>query len=195
MRDPGINLPWCLATNHIMSKQKITDEIRKNLFSSDETVVRKAIDQCREDGSAALVEPLIAYFASSAPDTLRSEVGSMLGTLKVTKVEPFFLTALENKDMAHIHKDLIGFMWSSGLNPGMGLSLITRHAINGDLATTLECLTLIENIEDELPEEAILESISLVRQSLPDVHDDGRRKLLTEYLRFLNLMRAESEME
>jgi hypothetical protein len=174
-------------------QKKIADEIRRDLFSDDDAVVTRAIDRCREQGSASLVEALIAFYASDAAATLRNEVGAMLGSLKVSGVEGFFETALKNRSLAHIHKDLISFMWNSDINPSSMLSEISAIAVNGDYSTRLECLTLIENSEAVFPEENLLPAIELLTQFLGNrpLHDAD--PLLMDMLSNLNGRRVVSE--
>lgn len=176
------------------SQQRKLDEIRSDLFSGNDTLVAKAIARCEEEGSAPLVEPLLAFYASSAPEPLRARVASMLGSLKVSNVEVYFLQALSNKNWGHIHKDVVGFMWNTGLQPVDAVAQITELATSGDYALTLECLTLLESIEDPIPEEQILEGIAIVHRALSESGDADFKKLLNAYMDVLNLQRAQSDL-
>jgi hypothetical protein len=140
-----------------------------------------------------VVEALIAFYASDAAETLRSDVASMLCALKVSGVEVYFEAALKNPALSHIHKDLISFMWNSDINPSGMLSEISAIAVNGDYSTRLECLTLIENSEAVFPEENLLPAIELLTQFLGNrpLHDAD--PLLMDMLSNLNGRRVVSE--
>jgi hypothetical protein len=175
-------------------QQRKLDDIRSDLFSGNDTQVAKAISRCEEEGSAPLVEPLLAFYASSAPETLRTRVAAMLASLKVSNVEPYFLQALSNATWKHIHKDIVGFMWNTGLQPVEAVAQITELAASGDYSLTLECLTLLESIEDPIPEEQILESIAIVHRALSESSDADFKKLMNEYMNVLNFQRAQSDI-
>jgi hypothetical protein len=120
-------------------------------------------------------------------------VAELLATLKVSGIEYYFLQALENKAFAHVRKDLIGFMWSTGLQPVEAVALISQLAAEGDYPLVLECLTLLENIEDAIPEDQLLESIAIVHTRLNEMEQGDLRRLLAEYLIVLNRLRAIAE--
>jgi hypothetical protein len=176
-----------------VQQKKVADEIRRDLFSDDDAVVRRAIERCREEGSASVVDALIAFYASGADSALRNEVAAMLGSLKVSGVEGFFEAALKNKAMSHIHRDLITFMWNSDINPSGSLMEISSIAVNGDYATRLECLTLIENSEAIFPEENLLAAIEVLTQHLGKHPAQDADPLLMEMLSNLQARRAVAE--
>jgi HEAT repeat protein len=176
------------------AQQRRLEAIRNDLFSGDDTRVAKAISSCEVDGSPAMVEPLLAFYASNAPESLRSRVASMLGALKVSNVEIYFLQALSKAEWMHIRKDIIGFMWSTGLQPVDAVSQISELAALGDYALTLECLTLLESIEDPIPEEQLLESIAVVHKAISESAEGDFKKLLNEYMNVLNYQRAQSDL-
>jgi hypothetical protein len=175
------------------TQQRKLQEIQNDLFSGDDALCAKAIARCEEEGTAAMVEPLIAFYASNAPQMLRQKVGELLGTLKVSGSESYFLDALENKTFTHVQRDLVGFMWSTGLQPVESVARISQLAADGDYAMVLECLTLLESIDDAIPEDQLLESIAIVHARLNEMEQSDLRRLLAEYLVVLNRLRAMAE--
>jgi hypothetical protein len=71
---------------------------------------------------------------------------------------------------------------------------ITELAASGEYALTLECLTLLESIEDPIAEEQLLESIAIVHRAMSDGPDSDYKKLLSEYLRVLNMQRMQNDL-
>ncbi len=175
------------------TQQRKLEEIRTGLLSGDETLAAKAISRCEEEGSAQMVEPLLAFYASNPPEELRARTAAMLGSLKVSNVEAYFTAAMANRKWKHIHKDVIGFMWNAGLQPTEAVSQLSELAASGDYALTLECLTLLESIEDPIPEEQLLESIAVVNRALTEGKDADFKKILTEYAGVLNYQRAQTD--
>jgi hypothetical protein len=166
------------------AQQRKLDAIRNDLFSGDDILVAKAISLCEEEGSAALVEPLLAFYASNAPESLRMRVADMLGSLKVSNVEIYFLQALANPQWKH----------STGLQPVDAVSQISDLAASGDYALTFECLTLLESLEDPIPEEQLLESIAVIHKAISDASNNDFKTLLNEYMNVLNYQRAQSDL-
>jgi len=176
------------------AQQRKLDSIRNDLFSGDDVLVAKAIARCEEEGAAPIVEPLLAFYASDAPTSLKTRVADMLGSLKVSNVDSYFLQALANHEWRHIHKDVVGFMWSTGVQPVDAVGHISELAASGDYALTLECLTLLESIEDPIPEEQLLEGIAVVHRVLSECADNEYKKLLSEYMNVLNYQRSQSDL-
>jgi hypothetical protein len=167
------------------AKNKMMEDLKRDLFSGNDATVMKALIKCRDNGNASMVEPLIAFYAQTKNPTFKQEIKDMLSTLKVTGVDEAFIDALENETYKAIHKDLLMFMWSSGLQPVDGIDLITKMAIQGPFDVTFEALTLLESIEDPIEEEVMLESITAIKQYLGSSQSGDHRGLMVEYLRVL----------
>lgn len=177
------------------AQQRKLDAIRNDLFSGDDALVAKAIARCEEEGTAPMVEPLLAFYASETNPTLRNRVAQMLGSLKVSNVEDYFMKALANRQWKHIHKDIIGFMWNTGLQPVEYVIQITELAAVGDYQLTLECLTLLESIEDPISEEQLLESLAIVHRAIANANEPDFKNLLSEYMNVLNFQRSQTDLK
>jgi hypothetical protein len=116
----------------------------------------------------------------------------MLSELKVSKVESAFVNALTNHKMKHIQKDILAFMWSSGVQAVNSVGTITKVAIDGDYEVALEALTFIESMDDDIPEEMILESTTDLKQYLGQAPKADKTTLLQELLRVIEA-KQESE--
>lgn len=166
-------------------KQKVLDEVRRDLFSGDDAVVMKALHKVRDIGKSELVEPLIALYLNSSSSMVRNESADMLNTLKVSGVEAVFAEALLNEAWKTRRGELVSFMWNSGIQPVDYMDVIARVATEGDYMTAVECLTLIENLDESIPEEQLLESISLLGQHIQEHPDDDKRVVLATMLHVL----------
>ncbi|MFM2000512.1 MAG: hypothetical protein RL204_2459 [Bacteroidota bacterium] len=167
------------------SKNKLVEEIKKDLFSGDDVVVMKAVLKCKDQDSVTLVEPLIAVYASTGMPEIRREVADLLNNIKVPNAEQAFLKALANKQNAKVRKDILSFIWNSGIQPTEHIVDLTEIAIDGSFEEALECLTIIENIDDQVPEEKILESVSVLRSAISSQPNDPKTGLLADLLSVL----------
>lgn len=166
----------------LTAANKIAEEIRKDLFSGDDLTVMKAVHRCREEGSALLMQPLLAVFSTTGNANIRSEILDMLSTLKVSGVEQDFLDALKNPAYRSARKDILTCIWSSGLQPVEGVALITEIAAEGTYEEAIECLTILENMEDEVPESELLEASSIARTFISFNSGDPKIGLMADLL-------------
>lgn len=176
-----------------VAQKKILEELKRDLFSGEDATVMRALTRCKESGNASMVEPLIALYGSTRNATFKGEISEMLSSLKVSNSEEAFMNALENKELKHIRKDLLSFMWNSGVQPVDGVATITHIAVQSDYDVMLEALTLIESMDDLIPEEVLLESVAEVKQVLGESLKAENRTLLMEYLRVLEIKMAEGD--
>lgn len=164
------------------AQNKIVEEIRKDLFSGDDLTVMKAVLRCKEEGTAALIQPLIAIFCTSKNQHIRAEIYDMLSSLKVSGAEEIFMEALANKAYRTSRKDLLTCIWSANLQPVEGVVLLTEIAVEGDFEEAVECLTIIENLEDEVAEGDLLEASSIARTFITSFPNDPKVSLIADLL-------------
>lgn len=164
------------------STKKVIEQIRADLFSTDEKSVLASLALCRDQGDLSLVEPLILLYTRTASDEVRSTVADMLSSIKVTGSEDHFMSALANPELRPFRKDLLSFMWQAGLQPIGWLIEITQMVNEGSIEEVIECITLVESIEDDFPEELVLESVQKVRQYLSNAPAEQKSNLVAAYL-------------
>lgn len=164
------------------AQKKKIEEVKRDLFSGDDKLLQKAINFCKEEGTAELVEPLIAVYATTENMFIKQEVGEMLSELKVSNVEAIFSAALKNPEYIQSRKELLSFIWSSGIQPVEDLVLLTEIAIEGSFEEAIECLTIIESIEDEIAESDILEASTIARAFISSHPEDQKRHLIADIL-------------
>jgi hypothetical protein len=165
-----------------MTKSKIIEELKKDLFSGDDATVMKAIHRCQEEGNSQLVHPLVALYCTTPNVIIKSEIGEMLASLKVSGVEDVFIEALKNPLYKSSRKELLSFIWSSGLQPVNDVAFIVELAIDGTYEEAIECLTIIESMDDAIPEHEILEGSSLARAFITSNKEDDKVGLIADLL-------------
>lgn len=167
-------------------KQKLIEEMKRDLFSENDTVVMKALHKCREEGNASMVEPLIALHITSSNPLVVDETADMLNNLKVSGTEEAFVNALLNPQWRSQRARILAFMWNSGLQPVEYMDVITKIAIEGSFEETFECITLLENMEELIPEEQLLESLTNIREYLNENNGGERRAMLVDFEKLLS---------
>lgn len=167
--------------NSTAQKKKI-EEIKKDLFSGDDGKVLKAVKACQEEGNAALVEPLLTVFATTSNLIIKQEVGEMLNELKVSNVDEAFRNALKNPEFISSRKEILSFIWGSGIQPVEDVVLLTEIAIEGSFEEALECHTIIESIEDGVAEADLLEAASIARTFISSYPESDKKHLIADIL-------------
>jgi hypothetical protein len=177
------------------SKSTVIEEIKKNLFSNQDDKVTAALAKTREVAEPTLVEPLLTFYATTSNPSWKTEAADMLSTLKVSKVNHYFIEALSNPTLRDIRRDVLSFMWNSNLQPVDDFVAITKVALSGTLEETIECLSLIENLDQTIPEDVVLECISLVGQFVPDKKDGNKNVLIGDFLAILESHRLKNDLD
>jgi hypothetical protein len=168
------------------TKQRLIEELKRDLFSENDAIVLKALHKCREDGNASMVEPLLALNLTTSSKMVEAETEDMLNNLKVSGTEETFIKALMNQDWKSKRARILSFMWNSNIQPVEYMDVIANIVVQGDFHEALECVTLLDNIEDAIPEEQLLESLSVVREYLNENEpSDMRYAMVRDFERLL----------
>jgi hypothetical protein len=168
------------------NRKKELDQIKKDLFSSESSKVISALKMARDKGDHSLIDPLLTLFLNEKDEAIRGEIQDMLSTLKISKAEKELEKALINGRFAEIRGFILSFMWSSGMNPSGSIKAICQAAVEGDFATALEALTLMENMEGPFDETELMEANLQIRQGIEDSKDSEKLPLLRSMFQLLS---------
>lgn len=177
------------------SKSAIIEEIKASLFSNQDEKVAAALAKTREVAEPTLVEPLLAFYATTSNPSWKTEAADMLSTLKVSKVNHYFIEALSNPSLLQIRRDVLSFIWNSNLQPVEDFVAITQVALTGSLEETIECLSILENLEQTIPEAVVLECISMIGQFVPDKNEVNKNVLIHDFLAILESHRLKNDLD
>lgn len=125
-----------------------------------------ALEQAKESGTIEWVRPLLEAFRNQEDASIRHEMASMLGSLKISEAAEVLADALEDPEFESIQADIICFLWSCGFQSENELRSVIRCAVEGDFRCAMEALTWLEELEMILDEHALLDAILLVRGAL-----------------------------
>ena len=164
----------------------------KDLNSTDDKKVLKALEEAKAKGDIKWVRPLFYAFRDRQEDAIREQMREMLSSLKISDAEGIFIEELENKESESVWADVLGFIWSCGFNPVGKLDLVTRVATKGDFRAAMEGLTIVEQCEEVEEEQVLLEAIFNVRNAIENNSDDTLAQLYEPMLQaLLKLERAQ----
>lgn len=159
-------------------KKKKLEQLKKDLFAGDNRLVLKALKDSRKHGNVELVAPILEVFRDNKDERIKAEAADILSTLKVSGADTAFMESLKSDRFSEVHKEILGFMWSSGLNPVEHLSDLVKITLQGDFMQTFEGVTLIENMEGPHVAEQVTEALLVLRQYMAEAGDDPKEELV-----------------
>ena len=167
------------------SKKKQFEEIKTDLFASQDVIVENALKKVEKMGDHSFIHPLLHVLMENENENIQDKISKMLSELKVSKAEDELLSALEDEVFIKIHGQILSFIWNSGFQPADHIATITQVAIQGDYMAALEALTLLDNIDGPFQEEHIMESTIELRNYLMENSDSDKKDLLVAMLNLL----------
>ena len=167
-------------------KKKKLKEIKSELLSSQEVLVKNGLKNLQKHGDDTLIHPLLQAYINVENESLKKEIHGILCSLKISLAEEQLVEALSMEEFNTIQGEILSFIWNSGFEPIDHIHTISKVAINGDYMTALEALTLAENIEGVFQEELVLESTVEIRNHLNDHPKDEKNSLLISLLGVLD---------
>jgi hypothetical protein len=175
--------------------QRRIEEMKRDFFSADEKVVLTALSACREIGDHSVVLPLLSLFAKTESDNVKAQVSDMLSNLKVSNTEESFMEALADPAFLDIRKEILGFMWNSGLQPVEHLTELVQLATESGFEEIVECLSLVESMDGPFPEDEVEQSGYVLRDWISQNKDDERMALMLEFLKVVEALPVDFGLE
>lgn len=163
------------------AKNKKIEALIAALFSADKKEVFDALKKIPKEGDPRVIIPMLrAYKAWSTESEVQTEIEHILKQLKAEGSIAELITALEDSDFANERAFVISIFWNAGLLPIDDVSVLVRHAVQGDYMIALEVLTVIENIDAKLDDNMVAESIDEIEHFLDQTPDAPHAELLYE---------------
>jgi len=145
---------------------KKIEEIRTNLFSSDEKIVLKALENVKKKGDYTFIEPLFLLTQNQDNISIKNEATSILQSLKISDAENELFRLMKEEDYYDQRGLFLSYLWNSGFFPTDRILTLTNYLLEGDFLTALEALTVIENMESPFDDEQLIEALGLTKTYL-----------------------------
>lgn len=178
-----------MAEKETQKSKKIKDLI-SGLSSKDEKTQVKSIKSLKIHGNETAIEPLVQLLSSSGSEDVKKEISDLLNTLKTTKVQASIIACLSNPKYKNCHQDLLISIWSTGLNYNQYMGEIATATVEGDLMEAIECITILENLEESLDEDQIMDALLIFKSYLVDTktQNDSKDNIIKEIVMMLQDM-------
>ncbi len=168
-----------------MANAKKADKLKQiltDLLSSDENKISKAVKALEAHGDSSVIKPLAEKLRDGVSDKNEKEIIELLCSLKDTSVTAEMMDIVEDEDFRTIRHLMLSAIWNTKVDFSDYIDEFVLIATQGNMMETLDCLTIIENMEGPFMEENILESQLHLKNFLEadSPKDEQKMHLLSE---------------
>lgn len=152
-----------------MNTKKISlDEIKKNLFSTDNERVKSTIIEIRNNGSIEMLELLFDLLISNPENLIKKDILNCISDLKDKNSVPFLIDSIQNSKYSTIKKDLLNAYWQTSLDFSPYPNLFVDILIQDDFEIGIEALTIIEIVTENIEDSKKTDIYNKIKSNLPE---------------------------
>lgn len=168
-----------------MTAKKVTDKLKQillDLRSEDEVKISKALKALEAHGNSRVIRPLAEKLKEGVSEKISKEILELLCSLKDSSVTSEIMDIIEDPEFREIRQLMLSTIWNTKVDFSDYIDEFVQIAVEGDLLETLDCLTIIENMEGPFMEENILEAQLHLKTYVenPDAQTEQKSQLLSE---------------
>lgn len=164
------------------------------LSDLNETVFKKALDSLSESGDITVMEPMAqVMFAMS--DRLRKHlIAEFFANIEQPEAKTELVRIITNLESKAQQTELLNVIWNSRMDFSEFLLDVVELAIDGSFEVTMECHTIIENMDGPFEERDVLEcQLLLSAYEKHPTRSNEKDFLIADIASFIN--RIDSELE
>ena len=154
--------------------KKLDPLVVKNLWSTDEILVLKALHRLRTRGNIHYIPELLRLLNQTSNEAVEKELVRFIADVKDVAIIPYILAGLKDPDLESAHGNIVAACWQSGLDYSHELKLFISLFIDGDYRTSLESFTVIEESVQNLSKKEIEEVLNLTLKGLEQVNEEKK---------------------
>lgn len=164
------------------TKKDKLKKILEDLRSDDSKKVSKAIKSLEAHGNVSFIKPLAEKLLSGASEKNQAEIIELLSSLKDSSVTADIMDVIEEERFRPIRQTILSTIWNTKVDFSGYIDEFVEIAVKGDFMETLDCLTIIENMEGPFMEEDILEAQLHLKNYIEDPapKEEQKSQLLSE---------------
>lgn len=125
--------------------------------------VTTALDALQVYGDETVIAPLIRALDQQKEERSAAEILEFLSSLKSSASIEKVMECLNDPSLEHQRINILSTIWNSPLDYSDYLAEFVALAVKNDFLVTLECLTILENLEGPFNEKDVLESQLLLK--------------------------------
>lgn len=157
-------------------------QIMMDLVTDDPKKISKAVKALESNGDPSVIKPLCEKLLSGVSEKNQKEILELFCSFKDTSVTSEIMDVIEEERFQGIRQVLLSTIWNTKVDFSDYIDEFVLIAVEGDFMETLDCLTIIENLEGPFMEENILESQLHLKKYLEQsgARDEQKAQLLSE---------------
>lgn len=143
-------------------------QILSDLKSNDQKKIAKSLKSLETHGNSSVVQPLADKLMGDLSDANRSAIIELFSSLKDTSAAVEIMEIIGDEDYLTIRPLMLNSVWNTKVDFSNYIDEFVEIAVKGSFMETLDCLTIVENMEGPFMEEDILESQLHLKDYLED---------------------------
>lgn len=157
-------------------------QILGDLNSLDEKKITKALKSLETHGDSSVIKPLAKMLLSDISDKNRSTIIELFSSLKDSSTAVEIMDIIGDESYLDIRPLMLTTVWNTKVDFSDYIDDFVEIAVKGTFMETLDCLTIVENMEGPFMEENILECQLHLKDYLEDTAPKEAQKsqLLSE---------------
>ena len=140
------------------TKKAKIEALLMDVKSSNTTVVKTALEGLKIVGEPSILHPILLELNTKNHTEKNGLILEFLACLKDSKARSVMIDLMQQSDLKEYQQLLLSTIWNSPLDYTQYLEIFVDLAVKGDFMTTLECLTIIENLEGPFSEKSVMEA-------------------------------------
>lgn len=171
-----------MSTTGKTNQNKKIQQLLLDIQNGDSTKVIKAIRGLESHGNNSVLEPLLNYWKTVTDSEIDRELSEFFAALKDTDSRHEIMEVLLNEETEAFRIKILASVWNSKVDFSDYLAQFVRLAAEGGFMETLECLTVIENLDGPFEEEQFFESQIALKNYLDNrkSSSDEKAQLMSE---------------
>ncbi len=140
------------------TKQAKIDALLKELSNSNISKVKLTLEALKLYGDPSILPRAIKELTLESHSEKNNAIIEFLSCLKDAKARSVMMNLVQDAEYIAYRQILLSTLWNSPLDYTDYLEVFVDLAIKGDFMITLECLTIIENLDGPFSEKSVMES-------------------------------------
>jgi hypothetical protein len=157
-----------------MSTRKLTP--LEMLQSADLETVLNGVELIEEKGKTTQLPELFRCYLTHTELPHKKALYELLSSITIKGAKEAWIALLSMPEFTQVNAQIVNILWNTRLDFSAELERFVQLAVQLDYLGTLECLTLIENMEGPFQEHQLLESELILKEYVKKQVDEGAQK-------------------
>ena len=167
------------------TKKAKIESLLLDVKSSNTAIVKTAFEGLKIVGEPSILHPIILELNTKNHTEKNALILEFLACLKDRKARSVMMDLIQQTDLKEYQQLLLSTIWNSPLDYTDYLEVFVDLALKGDFIITLECLTIIENLDGPFEEADILEAQLHLKEYLESTTKTDEKSILMSEIALL----------